>query len=182
MSRAEERRTSAPDPRPVFAALHNQAMRRAYAEVVLGLSPADDLGPSERRRVLAGLESAALIARDEDGWTATDAFGSLLGAAARLPRAKDITRFFTPDGRIDRFPSRAGERLELLALVAARAVQPGEDLPAPMLNERLARFTDDVPTLRRYLVDVALLDRTADGSSYRRVAEAVTSPDRPGTP
>ena len=175
---------SIPDPRPVFAALHNPAMRHAYAEVVLGMRPGDGLRPSERRRVLSGLESAGLIAGDGDAWTATDVFGALLAAAAREPRAKDITRFLTTDGRIDRYPSRAGERAELLTLIATRAVAPGEDLSEAALNERLARFADDIPTLRRYLIDHGLLDRTADGSSYRRsgAESLVSSPDRPGTP
>lgn len=36
------------------------------------------------------------------------------------------------------------------------------------LTKRLATLSDDPVTMRRYLVDAGLLDRAADGSTYRR--------------
>ncbi len=45
---------------------------------------------------------------------------------------------------------------------------PHRELTEAELGEHLAVITSNVAALRRYLVDAALLDRTADGSSYRR--------------
>lgn len=160
---------STPDPRAVFAALHNPAVRRAYAEVILGKAPGAELSRSERQRVLRALGASGLAHQGVDGWVATDVFGELLRAAATAARPADVTRFLSADGRIDRYPARAGERRELLAHIADRAITPDEDIPEAELNGRLERFTDDVPRLRRHLVDHELLERTADGSSYRRV-------------
>jgi hypothetical protein len=44
-----------------------------------------------------------------------------------------------------------------------------EDLPEAALNERLAQLTDDVATLRRYLVEAEVVERFPDGSGYRLV-------------
>jgi len=50
--------------------------------------------------------------------------------------------------------------------VPAHGVSPA---PYSEVNLRLLRYSDDVAVLRRYLVDFELLERTADGTSYRRV-------------
>ncbi|UJP08716.1 DUF2087 domain-containing protein [Microbacterium sp. KUDC0406] len=46
-------------------------------------------------------------------------------------------------------------------------LEVGEALSEPELNARLGARTDDVPLLRRPLVDHGILDRGAAGTSYR---------------
>jgi hypothetical protein len=59
-------------------------------------------------------------------------------------------------------------------------VRHGENLTEQQINERLLQYTDDVPLLRRYLVDFGLLGRTRSGSAYFRPAErdTATVPDK----
>lgn len=81
-------------------------------------------------------------------------------------------RFLYPDGSIDRYPLNTEQRRELLAMIVERAVSVDAVLTERELGEALAPFSRDVATLRRYLVDFELLERSRDGSSYARVAGA----------
>jgi len=153
--------------RPIFAALANPTTRLVYAEIVLGAEAAEPLSPSRHRHALDALAKAGLIAVDGDGWSETDVFRELLATGAR-PRRTGVDRFLTADGRIDRYPANLTEREELLRHIVALAIEPGEVLDEAVINERLARFSDDTAVLRRYLVDFALLERTASGSEYAR--------------
>jgi hypothetical protein len=78
-----------------------------------------------------------------------------------------VSRFLR-DGRIANYPAKQGKRHELLVWVAGElSAEMGEsELPEKALNELLSRFTDDVSTLRRYLVDSQLLTRQAGGTAY----------------
>ena len=78
-----------------------------------------------------------------------------------------IDRFIV-NGRIDTYPAKPADRRALLEWVAANAMQPSEVLTEPELNDRLVAFRDDAATLRRYLVDEGLLQRTPSESSYSR--------------
>lgn len=159
--------------RPVFAALANEQTRTVWAQLVLGAPDAGaDLSPSRRRHALASLEKAGLIERAGSGWLVVDAFSAVLTAAPRAMRPNGVERFLTASGRIDRYPANLGEREALLRHVVERSIAPGEVLDEKVLGERLARFSDDVAVLRRYLVDFALLERTASGSEYARPASA----------
>jgi len=158
-----------PDWRPVIAALANREARAAWARLVLG---EDGLpGNTRERRALALLAAAGLASRDEDGrFRPEDGVlrRLLASSAAARPRPQGVERFLRPDGRIDRFPSGSADRDALLAHVAHAALAPDETLGERELTERLAAFADDPVTLRRYLVDAALLTRTPTGSAYTR--------------
>lgn len=153
--------------RPVFAALANPQVRRVYAEIVVGSDAGATLSPSRRRRALDALVTAGLIVPDDAGWAPTEVFREHLATSAR-PRRTGVERFLTTEGQIDRYPANLSEREELLRHIIAVAIEPGEVLREAVVNERLARFTDDTAVLRRYLVDFALLERTASGSEYAR--------------
>jgi hypothetical protein len=160
--------------RPVFAALANATARRVYAEAVVsgGASATwNALSPSRRRHVLALLESSGLVASEGDGSLRADGrvFAEVLAAAPAARRPVGPERFLRPDGRIAAYPAAAGERRELLALIAARAFTDDEILDEREVNARLAAYADDVAVLRRYLVDHELLERTPSGSEYARV-------------
>jgi len=84
----------------------------------------------------------------------------------------DAVRRFLVRGEdtIDRYPRRQQNRRLLLQWIAERAFDVGDDLSESEVNLRLLRYSDDVAVLRRYLVDFELLERTPDGTSYRRIS------------
>jgi hypothetical protein len=145
----------------LLSALASHRLRELYAAVVLGQQP--ELTPKERSRLVgSGLvreEGGRLIA---DG----DVFKAAL-ANARRPEPSGPERFLV-GGRIDSLPRRASDRLKVLHYLRDRVVGPGQTLTEKELNSRLAGFTDDIPMLRRALVDYRCLVREADGSAYRR--------------
>ena len=142
--------------RRVVAALANEQQRSAYARAVLGL-------PAENAKAVAALRAAGLL---DDSDAPTEVFARLL--AEHPAETKQGVDRWIVDGRIDHYPARPAQRLELLEWVAERALGAEEVLDEKALGERLAVFTPDVATLRRYLVDAGLLGRSNDGSSYSR--------------
>jgi hypothetical protein len=50
--------------------------------------------------------------------------------------------------------------------VAGQALAPHEVVDERGMNERLAAFSDDTAVLRRYLVDIGIIERRRDGSEY----------------
>lgn len=79
----------------------------------------------------------------------------------------DLTRFFTPEGRLHQVPRKQEPRLALLRWLAG-LVPSGQDLTETEVNAALRPVHDDVAMLRRYLVDHGLLERP--GGVYRRPA------------
>ena len=151
------------DWRAVLALLANTDTRTALAE----LADTAVLTARTRQAALAKLAAAGLVEPDPHGHlrVSEDRLRATLRQSAPPPLAGP-ERFLSRDGRITDYPARTADRNALLELIAARAVAPGESLPERELGERLARFTDDVATLRRYLVDANLLSRLGDGSGY----------------
>lgn len=161
------------DWRPVVAALANPHSRRIFAQIVLGEEPGAigrPLSPSRRSHALAVLLNAGLIDESEGRYIECDGvFGGLLAAAPRPERGQGVERFLTGQGAIDRYPVNAKQRRELLEFLARQAVDEGEVVPEVVLNDRLSAFSDDTATLRRYMVDEEILERTPSGSEYARV-------------
>lgn len=157
--------------RRIVGVLANDDARMVYARIVLG-QPVDEqsTGLRSRRlgRLLGDLVSSGLVEERDGGLTASGEMFRAMLAAEPVQRATGVDRFLR-DGRIEQYPSGAGERRELLEWVTAEAFTPGEELDEPAVNERLERFSADVAVLRRYLVDHELLERTPSGSSYAAV-------------
>ena len=151
------------DWRGVIALLANPETRRALARVIVETEPAGDAPRAVERLTQAGL----LV----DGRVDEGALRALLRESAR-PVERGIERFLTPAGRLIGLPSKPGERLELLRLLASRTLQPGEVVGEKELNQRLGRFDDDVATLRRLMVEAELLERTPTGTEYALVRES----------
>ena len=153
--------------RRVVAALANEERRRVFAGLVLGVEV--DVPPARHTKALAALADAGLVTLHPAGdATLNDgAFADLLALEPEI-RREGVERFIR-DGRIEQYPAKPALRAELLEWAAARVLQPGEELDERALNERLEGIADDVASIRRYLVDAGLIDRAADGSSYRRV-------------
>lgn len=146
--------------RRVVAALDHPERRRVYAEVVLGLPGT----PGTRRtKALAALQAAGLV--DAEGRATPTAFAALL--AETPPVTRQGLERWVRDGVITDWPSRPGDRAELLAWVRDQVIGDGP-LAERELTDRLAGLTRDPVALRRDLVDAGLLVRAADGSQYRR--------------
>lgn len=144
--------------RAVAAALADPYRRRVYAELVVGLP-----GSVGRRRekAIADLRAAGLV---DDVGAPTERFAELLAESAP-ERLEGVDRWVR-DGRIDQYPAKPSDRLELLEWAAARL--PTGELDERAVTEALAQLAPDGVTLRRYLVDAGLLVRAADGSRYSR--------------
>lgn len=160
-----------PDARRLLAALANAQARRVFAEISVGGTPGSSLSPAKLERALALLDQAGLVETVETEGDVRyrireHAFRDALASLSSAPSPSGVERFLTSDGRIDRYPAREANRLEVLAWVATRVLETSERVAERELNERLARFTGDVPMLRRYLVDSGIMGRTSDGSAY----------------
>ncbi|MCW2131388.1 DUF2087 domain-containing protein [Arthrobacter sp. VKM Ac-2550] len=145
----------------ILATLASSRLRELYAAFVLGQEPA--LSAKERRKLL---DSSLLY--DDGGRLVVNehAFKAAL-AGARRPEPEGAERFLLA-GRIEGLPSRATDRLKLFEFLIPQILEPDATLTEKQLNAKLAAFTDDVPLLRRALVDYGYLDRERDGSAYRR--------------
>lgn len=159
------------DARRLLAALANAQARRVFAEIGVGGTPGSSLSPAKLERALTLLNQAGLVEAVETEGGARyrireHAFRDALAGLSSAPSPSGVERFLTADGRIDRYPAREADRLRLLAWVATRILDTGERMAERELNERLARFTGDVPMLRRYLVDAGIVSRMPDGSAY----------------
>lgn len=158
------------EPRPlewraVVALLANSETRAALA----GLSDADSLTATRRERALRRWEQAGVITRDADGAPLVDEARLRATLSAVSPGARvGPQRFLSSDGHIHTYPARPAERHELLEQVIERVLTGEEVITEATLNERLADFTENAATLRRYLVDAGLLHRQPDGTGYHR--------------
>ncbi|GAA5225750.1 DUF2087 domain-containing protein [Paeniglutamicibacter antarcticus] len=153
------------DWRAVFGALANEQTLRYYAQQVLGQD--SDLGTERAAKARQNLERAGLI--DEKETVDGQLFGKILAAKARKVPREGPQRFFDAEGRIERYPRKHEERLEMLQLVAGKTIDPGQQLTEAELTVRLEEFTQDTALLRRYLVDYGVLGRQSDGSVYHLV-------------
>lgn len=150
--------------RRVAAALADDGRRATYAEVVLG-QPGQQ--SARRTKHLRALIDAGLLDSD---LRPTDVFAQLLSENPPV-RREGIDRWIA-NGRIERWPVKASDRIELLQWVAARALGTDDVLDEAQLGERLEAFHGDTALLRRYLVDHGLVERDADGSRYRLPASS----------
>lgn len=149
--------------RGVLAALVNPQLRRALAEIIMESDP--PLTATERRDARRTLEQSSMLTPalqlDERRLRA-------MLVAGRDDEPQGVDRWLRADGRIDRWPRAASDRLELLDWIVERLLGTDEVLAEKELTQRLTVFTADANTLRRALVDAGLLDRNADGTDYRR--------------
>lgn len=89
-----------------------------------------------------------------------------------------VLRAFVEDGRLTSIPAQLSKRLVILRFLAASAFSPGESYPEKEVNMRLALRHPDVASLRRYLVDEGLMERSA--GIYRVREPASTLAEDPG--
>ena len=149
--------------RAVLAALVNPRLRRALAEVISENDP--PLTPAERRDARRILEQSGMLTT---GLQLDERRLRAMLVAGRVEEPQGVDRWLRDDGRIDRWPKGAADRLELLTWVTERLLGSDELLGEKEFTQRLFAFTRDANTLRRALVDAGLITRNADGTDYRR--------------
>ncbi|MFP5347909.1 MAG: DUF2087 domain-containing protein [Actinomycetes bacterium] len=79
--------------------------------------------------------------------------------------AKVLRAFLDGEGRLVRMPAKYSKRLVLLDHFC-RLFEPGVRYPESEVNAVLRAVTDDVATLRRYLVDEGFMTRS-EGMYWR---------------
>lgn len=158
--------------RPIIAALANDDARPVAGALLAGLDAEATLAalpPAKRARVVRTLVDAGLAEQHDDRLVARPEVFRALLSSAPIERPTGIARFVR-DGRIERWPSSADDRAELLAWAAERALAAGEVADEATVTERLAAIFGDPVALRRSLVDAGLLERSRDGAEYSRPA------------
>lgn len=154
--------SASPDAwRAVIAALRDDDVR-----ALLGETAPAALTPRRRERAQQRLIALGLVVDDGDGIRFDDT--PLRDLLSNAPRPQGPERFLDRDGRIDRYPAQAAERVALLRFVSERAFSPDSVMNERDVNERLEPYAPngDVALLRRHLVDHGFLRRTASGSEY----------------
>jgi hypothetical protein len=157
---------------------------RVCAALVLGARDLDEiktttgLGARLVGRALSRLIDSGLVIRDDGGhhWLVEDAFRQAAIAAA--PDAKPalfdapedatrVLRSFVRDGRLASIPAARSKRLVVLDYIV-QEFEPGRRYTEHEVNAVLARWHDDIASLRRYLVDEEFLQRDNGGRAYWR--------------
>ncbi|KDS94358.1 hypothetical protein DHOM_00835 [Dermabacter hominis 1368] len=163
------------DWRGIVAALVGDASATALARVILG-DVRDDVVPGlTAKKSRRALEVLHPYVKRGDGDSEVSLDREKLQALLQPPenrRSHDdhsvvVDKFITNELRLTVFPSRPEQRRVVLEFLARRLFRPNEELQEVQVNERLKVVTDDFVTLRRYLIDFALLTRFDDGTSYR---------------
>lgn len=77
-----------------------------------------------------------------------------------------VSRFISDEGVLIAMPRKQSARLIVLEHIA-QSIEAGREFNEPEVNARLRPFSDDVATLRRYLVDAGLLIRRPPGLYHR---------------
>jgi hypothetical protein len=149
--------------RAVLAALVNPRQRRALAEIIAEADP--PLTAAERRDAHRILEQGGILTT---GLQLDERRLRAMLVSGRPDEPQGVDRWLSADGRIDRWPKAADDRLELLTWVAERLLGTDDVLREKEFTRRLFAFTRDPNTLRRALVDAGLIDRNTDGTDYRR--------------
>ena len=158
--------------------LGQKAMRAAEIAATL------DIPLPETIRHLFHLEHGGIVIRTMDGIYNLDTQGlealirhQLEGTKpAYLPDSsmkedarKVLITHLNPDGSIKQIPLQAN-KLKVILDYIINAFEPGRTYTEKEVNGILARFNEDTPGLRRYLIDAGMLERRRDGSQYWRAA------------
>jgi hypothetical protein len=97
--------------------------------------------------------------------------GTLRAIGGRVPYYRfesKVMRDFLEDGRLKAIPRQRKKR-EIILRHLARQFQEGREYSEAEVNETLARYHEDVATLRRELISYGQLAR--DGGVYTRTGQ-----------
>lgn len=160
------------EPDRIVALLADPDRFRVAAAVALGATSVVDVermsGLDHRaiERALGRLIAGGLVTKESDAghrFAMEELLLAARDAAERRGESErdepEVVRRFMRNGRITEIPSTRGKRLVVLDRLA-QEFEPGRRYPERQVNEILARFHEDVASLRRYLVDEGFMERT----------------------
>jgi hypothetical protein len=175
--------TATATPAHVLGRLADERRLRVLAAVALGetsvraIAERAGLSADETARALGQLLGAGIVTQGGDGLEVDHrAFSDAARSASRPRREPDLPdatpeqaavlrNFVDEHGRITALPARDAKRQLVLEYVAGR-FEPGHEYDEKQVNGKLLELYDDYVTLRRFLVDAKLLERSA--GVYRR--------------
>jgi hypothetical protein len=181
--------SNAPSPSRVLGDLADENRLRVLAAVVLGesriarIAEGTSLTEDEVARALGHLLSAGIVLQDESGLRVDTVVFADAARTVSAPRVKPdlsgataeqaavLRNFVAGDGRVASIPARPAKRKVVLEYVAMR-FEPKREYGEREVNAVLEDVHDDYVTLRRYLVDEGLLERS--GGLYRQTATTTT--------
>ncbi|GLY40360.1 hypothetical protein Amsp01_063830 [Amycolatopsis sp. NBRC 101858] len=147
-------------PEALVSALADPARLQLFARICAGL-------PVDGAKLVKRLVDAGLVTVDGDTYRAVpEVFREALAKAPADP----LDGLFR-HGRLVTIP-HSGRRRQLLLAHLAERFEPGRLYTEQDVREKLSMVHDDHATLRRYLVDEGLLQRSNDGGAYGRPSEA----------
>ncbi|WP_329046382.1 DUF2087 domain-containing protein [Amycolatopsis sp. NBC_01488] len=150
-------------PEALVSALADPARLQLFARICA--APGDL--PAGSAKLVPRLVDAGLVTVDGDRYRAVpEVFRAALAKAPADPLDALFDR-----GRLVAIPHSGKRRQALLAYLAER-FEPGRLYTEQDVREKLVMVHDDHATLRRYLVDEGLLQRSNDGGAYGRPSEA----------
>ena len=145
--------------RSLIAMLRRPQLRSAIAEVLAGDAPSDD------GALLANVAKIGFVEADGGGYRVNEQF---LNASLEALDTELGPLAVLGGERIVVGDLRRNEVDAVVASVARRVLDPGEQITEGALNERLHMFVVDVAFFRRRAVDTGVVARTADGLRYWR--------------
>ena len=184
---------------PANASALAAEVRRPVAAVRRDLAQLEHFGIVERRpgrgtgevfvarpgRIGALAAALAALDREREGMGDTPRGAAwphegetLEATAERLafgPAERKVLRAYLVDGRLETIPARGRKRELILRFLLARMFTEDRAYPEKEVNQRLALFHPDVASLRRYLVDEGMVERSA--GQYRRIGKPTTDDD-----
>ena len=142
-----------------LAALSNGRARHRFAEIALG---GHDGVPSDPHADHL-LDAAGVLEELPEGRLRVDeaAVKALLAHARSALAPK-------PAQKLEQLPRRRSLLHDTLEQLAREVLDAGESVPERELNARLSEHVEDVPRVRRALVDEGIVARKVDGSAYWR--------------
>lgn len=147
-------------PEALISALADPARLQLFARICAGL-------PADGAKLVKRLVDAGLVTADGDTYRAVpEVFREALAKAPADP----LDGLFR-HGRLVTIP-HSGKRRQLLLAALAERFEPGRLYTEQDVREKLSMVHDDHATLRRYLIDEGLLQRSNDGAAYGRPSEA----------
>jgi hypothetical protein len=170
--------TATATPARVLGRLADEQRLRVLAAVALGARTVRDIADRagvpepEAARALGQLLGAGIVSQSRGGLEVDLEAFSRAAREASPPRRRPsldgatpeqaavLRNFVYDDGRIRELPAKAAKRQLVLEYVAAR-FEPGREYAEKQVNGILLELYGDHVTLRRYLVDAGLLERTA---------------------
>lgn len=162
------------DVRAILACLASAEVARVFATIVLQGTPPEDLSPSRQRKAIDSLLRSGLVTVADDRFSldTPSIRAALRGVSEPSPKSvpDPMATWLDTTGKIRQYPRQVKQRTVLLHAIGEKVLAVEDRVSEATLNERLERYTSDIPTLRRYLIVYGVLERESDGSAYWRAS------------